>query len=194
MRYSVFADILPVFANSCIQPVQVFSPAAARTVRHNRSQKYSACHSFSCIRRTSTGLSTAPSCSTVSSSVMQVCAQRTSVCSPGRGHRNEQDSPPPLPRSSARRSRWAAKNSSPVLSRLISCASGMYRAHTSGSASWMAQWFSGQEGTVVPVFPSPGQAAAPANGSPCQCWPGNIPRHDLRRQAQPGCNAPQVKA
>ena len=35
-----------------------------------------------------------------------------------------------------------------IAARLISCASG-YSAHTSGSASWMAQWFSVRKGQLL---------------------------------------------
>ncbi len=80
----------------------------------------------------------------------------------------------------------------PVL-RVISCASGQ-RAQTSGSASWMAQWFPVRKGAVAALFLHRGQPQHRQAAHLPDALPTVALRHDAGRQAQPGGNAPQVKA
>mgnify|MGYP006363833909 CR=1 FL=1 len=58
----------------------------------------------------------------------------------------------------------------------------------------MTPMISGKKLAVVPVLLHRGQTQHRQMAHRANAGPAISPRHDLRRQAQPGCNAPQVKA
>lgn len=89
--YQLFRTIISFFPDTrsvCAVPCPAFAgllPAAADSPARIIVAKIQCLRELRCIRRTSTGLSTASSYSTVSSSAMQVCAQRHVNGFPG-GH------------------------------------------------------------------------------------------------------------